>query len=34
MKQFAKLIGVGAGIGGLAVGFLIGRILGRGKRPA
>jgi ketosteroid isomerase-like protein len=34
MKQFAKLIGVGAGIGGLAVGFLIGRILGRGKRTA
>jgi len=34
MKQFAKLVGVGAGIGGLVAGFLIGRFLGRGKRTA
>ncbi len=32
MKQFAKMAAVGAGIGGLAAGFLIGRFLGRGKR--
>ena len=32
LKNFAKMIGVGAGIGGLLVGFVAGRMLGRGKR--
>jgi ketosteroid isomerase-like protein len=32
LKNFTKMVGLGAGIGGLLVGFVAARMLGRGKR--
>lgn len=32
VKKFAKTIGIGAGVGGLLIGLIAGRMLGRGKK--
>jgi ketosteroid isomerase-like protein len=34
VKSFMKKVGFGAGIGGLIVGFFVGRVAGRARRPS